>query len=108
MTNANDMLETAGVTAPKSKATKLATMLALFCKGRSLNRFEAELWHDHCLNTTISTLKNGYGIEFLNYWETVPCMGGRATVRVKRYSLLATPDNIKGANALLAYLERRA
>ena len=81
--------------------SKLGNMLELFCQGRYLNRYEAETFHDHCLHTTVSTLKNTHGIEFLSYWETVPCLGGRAWVRVKRYSLKPTPANIKAARTLL-------
>lgn len=98
--------------AGKDATTKLSTMLALFVRGRTLNRFEAEECHDHCLHTTVSTLKNNHDLSFNAEWETVPCLGGRSWVRVKRYSLLTTPTNLRAAKTLLALwdamAERRA
>lgn len=88
--------------------SKLSTMLALFVRGRTLNRFEAEDYHDHCLHTTVSTLKNTHGLAFNAEWETVPCLGGRSWVRVKRYSLLTAPTNLRGAKALLALWDAMA
>lgn len=51
---------------------------------RSLNRFEAEKIGDHCLHSTVSTLRHANGIDIDRVWETVPTRFGRAT-RVKRY-----------------------
>jgi hypothetical protein len=90
------------------KTSKLATILGLLVSGRSLNRFEAEHHHDHCLNTTISTLQNGHGIQLDRERESVPCLGGMATVSVNRYWLNTRPDNVKRASDLLNHLERRA
>ena len=90
------------------KSTKLATILRLLANGRSLNRFQAENHHDHCLNSTISVLRNGHGITIECERESVPCLGGVATVSVNRYWLNTKPDNVKRAHDLLAYLERRA
>lgn len=87
------------------KSTKLATILAVLVSGRSLNRFEAEHHHDHCLNTTISTLQNGHGIVIERERETVPCLHGTASTSVARYWLDTQPDNIKRARDLLAKLE---
>lgn len=53
---------------------------------RSLNRFEAERLGDHCLHSTISTLR-GLGYQFYTAWETVPTRFG-TEARVKRYHLL--------------------
>jgi hypothetical protein len=89
------------------KSTKLATILRLLANGRSLNRFEAEHHHDHCLNSTISALRNGHGIAVECERESVPCLGGMATVSVNRYWLNTKPENVKRARDLLAYLERR-
>ena len=89
--------------------TKLATILREFVKGRNMNRFEAEAHNDHCLHSTVSTLKNSYGIQIDRMFETVPCVRGRAVVRCKRYWLDNTiPENIAAAWALLSALERRA
>jgi hypothetical protein len=89
------------------KTTKLATILGLFVSGKSLNRFEAEHHHDHCLHSTVSTLQNGHGILIERERESVPCLGGMATVSVNRYWLNTKPENVKRARDLLAYLERR-
>jgi hypothetical protein len=88
--------------------TKLATILREFCMGRNMNRFEAEAHNDHCLHSTVSTLKNGYGIEIEREFETVPCLRGRRRVRCKRYWLDTTPANTAAARMLLAHLERRS
>jgi hypothetical protein len=88
------------------KTTKLATILGLLVSGRSLNKFEAEHHHDHCLNTTISTLQNRHGIQIERERETVPCLKGVASTNVSRYWLNTEPDNIKRARDLLAKLER--
>lgn len=99
-----DMTERSGLNT--SKKTKLATILILLVSGRSLNRFDAEHHHDHCLNTTISTLQNGHGIVIDRERETVPCLSGTASVSVSRYWINTKPDNIKRARDLLAKLER--
>ena len=99
-----DMTEGSGKDTPKT--TKLATILRLFVSLKSLNRFDAEHHHDHCLNTTISTLQNGHGIQLDRERESVPCLGGMATVSVNRYWLNTKPENIKRARDLLAKLER--
>lgn len=99
-----DMTERSGLNT--SKKTKLETILILLVSGRSLNRFDAEHHHDHCLNTTISTLQNGHGIVIDRERETVPCLSGTASVIVSRYWINTKPDNIKRARDLLAKLER--
>lgn len=53
---------------------------------RSLNRFEAEGFGDHCLHSTVSTLA-AEGHAFASQWEKVPTRFGRP-VQVKRYFLL--------------------
>lgn len=98
------MTEGSGKDTPKS--TKMANILRQLVNGKSLNRFEAEHYHDHCLNTTISTLQNGRGIIIDRERETVPCLNGAATANVNRYWLNTKPDNIKRADDLLAKLER--
>lgn len=86
---------------------KLENMLRIFMRGFSLNRFEAEEHHDHCLNSTVSTLQNGYGILIARKSETVPCLRGRSTTRCSRYWLDTSPDNLAAARALLAMLEAK-
>ena len=95
-------------TSTPAKTTKLATILRLLVNSKSLNRFEAEHHHDHCLNSTISTLQNGHGITIERMFESVPCKRGTAWTRVCRYWLSTCPDNIQRARVLLAYMERKA
>ena len=68
-----------------TKYTKEARILALLSE-RSLNRFEAELYGDHCLNSTISKLR-AKGHIISSEWEEVPNRFGGLT-RVKRYHLI--------------------
>lgn len=84
--------------------SKIENMLRVFLSGISLNRFEAEEHHDHCLHSTVSTLQNGYGIKIDRKSETVPCLRGRSTVRCMCYWLDTAPDNLAAARALLAML----
>lgn len=65
--------------------TKKSAILGTLYK-RSLNRFEAESYGDHCLHSTISDLRND-GYEIASHWELVPNRFGGET-RVKRYFLL--------------------
>lgn len=69
-----------------SQHTKEGAILAILRAGNSLNRFEAERFGDHCLNTTISNLR-GKGYQFYDEWETVPTRFG-VDARVKRYRYL--------------------
>ena len=63
--------------------TKEQSILKVLRAGRSLNRFEAEPLGDHCLHSTIATLR-GKGYLFFDEWERVPTRFNRE-VRVKRY-----------------------
>jgi len=85
-----------------AKPTKIETILGLFLRGYDLNRFDAERHHDHCLHSTVSTLQNDYGIKIDRMSEKVPCLGGRSTVRVNRYWMNTSPDNIAAARVLRA------
>ncbi|MGC8120983.1 hypothetical protein [Marinobacter sp. VGCF2001] len=70
----------------KKPLNKTARILKVMLDGGSLNRFDAEPVGDHCLNSTISTLKNHYGLVFNRSWERVPNRWGSHTP-VVRYSL---------------------
>lgn len=85
--------------------SKIETILRVFLRGISLNRFEAESHHDHCLHSTVSTLQNGFGILIARQSEVVPCLHGSSTVRVNRYWLDTAPDNLAAARALLGMME---
>jgi len=84
--------------------SKIETILRVFLRGISLNRFEAESHHDHCLHSTVSTLQNGFGILISRQSEVVPCLHGSSTVRVNRYWLDTAPDNLAAARALLGMM----
>jgi hypothetical protein len=83
-----------------SPPTKIGTILTVFVRGESLNRFDAERHFDHCLNSTVSTLQR-MGIQIASTWERVPCVNGTARARVKRYRLETSPRNIALARKVL-------
>lgn len=64
--------------------TKLARILAILRSGRTLNRFDAEVVGDHCLNSTVSALRAD-GNLINGQWERVPTRFGKKA-RVLRYS----------------------
>lgn len=84
---------------------KTASILAHFMKPRSLNTFEAEPLGDHSLNSTVSTLANEYGLNFVRVWEQVPNRFGSMT-RVKRYSL--PPSELPRAKQVLDLMMKRS
>ncbi|CAJ3765446.1 helix-turn-helix domain protein [Burkholderia pseudomallei] len=69
----------------KKPLGKIDRVLFELRRGISLNRFDAERLGDHCLNTTISTLR-AEGWLIASEWETVPTRFGK-TARVLRYRL---------------------
>jgi hypothetical protein len=75
--------ENAPLTTYRKQNTKELSILQELRTGRSLNRFEAERLGDHCLHSTIATLR-GKGYLFFDEWERVPTRFDRK-VRVKRY-----------------------
>ncbi|TXI62716.1 MAG: hypothetical protein E6Q48_05485 [Limnohabitans sp.] len=93
-----------GADAPTGKH---ATILKAFLEGRSLNRFEAEALHDHCLNSTVSALQNNFGIVIDRHREKVPCVNGKASTSVNRYRLNAKPANVKRARDTLALMTKQ-
>ncbi|GAB3471364.1 hypothetical protein [Azotobacter salinestris] len=88
--------------APSKIARVLAYMLV---PCNSLNRFEAELLGDHCLNSTVAKLANQYGLEFQRQPEKVPNRWG-APCDVTRYSLPESQH--QRARAVLALLNKPA
>lgn len=75
--------ENAPSNSPQKQCNKQSSILAIMKEGKSLNRFEAENIGDHCLHSTISTLRNK-GYKFNDEWEYVKTRFGRE-VHVKRY-----------------------
>ncbi|MBE0591203.1 MAG: hypothetical protein IH616_02235 [Gemmatimonadales bacterium] len=61
----------------------MGRILGILRSGRSLNRFEAEDFGDHCLHSTVARL-NAEGFQIIGRWEEVPCRFAKST-RVKRY-----------------------
>lgn len=72
--------------------TKESIILAIMRSGQSLNRFEAERLGDHCLHSTVSTLRSK-GHLFHDAWEWVPTRFGRE-VHVKRYSYIGNHGSV--------------
>lgn len=66
--------------------TKEAMILTIMRTGKSLNRFEAERLGDHCLHSTIATLRSK-GYLFHDAWEWVATRFGKEA-HVKRYSYI--------------------
>lgn len=80
---------------------KMVRILCHLINGGTLNRFEAEVLGDHCLNSTVSTLKNTHGLNIHRQWEKVSNRWG-APCHVMRYRLLDTDEG--QANRVLAQL----
>jgi len=83
---------------------KNSRILSHFLTGATLNRFEAEKLGDHCLNSTISTLKNTHGLNIHRQWEKVSNRWG-APCHVRRYQLLDA-DKEQAARVLAQLLGR--
>lgn len=79
--NVIQLKEVFNMTSREQKELRILSIL----ETRSLNRFEAEVFGDHCLHSTISTLHKK-GCLFDKQWESVPNRFGEET-RVKRYTL---------------------
>lgn len=80
---------------------KCVRVLSALLTGKSFNRFEAETeLNDHCLHSTISTLKNKYSVIVSRKSETVRGYQGIPTI-VKRYSLDRDEENLKLVRQLL-------
>lgn len=75
---------------PAGYTTKTATALHHLTFIGSLNKFDAQRLYDSCLNSTISTLANDYGIMFDKEREEVPNRAG-SLYKVVRYSLASEP-----------------
>lgn len=85
--------------------TKIARILWHLLNGTTLNRFEAERIGDHCLNSTISTLANSYGLTFSRTPEKSPNRWG-APCDCKRYGLPVS-ERQRAHNVLLMLSMRR-
>ncbi|MEO1943789.1 MAG: hypothetical protein ABGY11_05765 [Candidatus Thioglobus sp.] len=66
------------------KDTKYYKIVEHFMSGKSLNRFEAELLGDHCLNSTVFSLHQDYGLDIPRKYEKITNRFGGIS-KVKRY-----------------------
>jgi hypothetical protein len=65
---------------------KEESILAHFAQGKRLHRFSAERLADHCLPSTISSLRRKHSITFSREWVEVPNRF-KKQIRVKLYYL---------------------
>lgn len=105
MTTNNGALKPGKSTPAPKLPTKLVRILSHFINGFSLNRFDAEAHHDHCLHSTVAVLKNGYGLDVDRQREQVPCLHGSAKTWVMRYWLSTDAANLKLARLVLRQME---
>ena len=75
--------QTAALVKTRPYHNKESMILSILRSGTSLNRFEAERFGDHCLHSTIATLRDK-GYQFHDEWEYVPTRFGKEA-HVKRY-----------------------
>ena len=79
------------------EGTKYSNIINVFQSEKSLNRFEAESFGDHCLNSTVSTLSSQLGLEIPRHMEKVPNRFGGIT-NVMRYRF--SESDIQKINSL--------
>lgn len=96
----SNIQRTQGVT---KKATKLEGVLEAFCNGEQLHRFIAGKVRDTCLNSTVSSLVNSYGLQIDRRRITVDRQGD--LVPVKLYWL--APASQQEAERLLKLMKSR-
>lgn len=84
--------------ASEKQPKKIERILQALTDPKGLNRFEAEVIGCHCLNSTISALKNRHGVLVSSEWEKVPNRFGGDAV-CKRYWI--STSNLERANKLL-------
>ena len=93
------------LTPPTNKEPiKIARILCYLYHGSTLNRFEASyLLHDTCLNSTISVIRNDFGIVVNGQSEKVLGYQKLQTI-CQRYSLSNSTENLtKAYNVLVEY-----
>lgn len=74
-------------------STKLQRIEELLkTRPEGLNRFEAESFGEHCLNSTAAVIRSMYGDRLIQRWEKVPTRYCSTGVRVLRFWL------VEGAN----------
>lgn len=73
--------------------TKLQRIIDILkTRPEGLNRFEAESFGEHCLNSTAAVIRSIYGDRLIQRWEKVPTRYCADGVRVLRFWL------VEGAN----------
>ena len=86
----------------KNILTKHNTIMRILYQ-RPLHRFQAEVEGDHCLPSTISSLKKQHGLEFPRRWIKVPNRFGGET-SVMEYST-SEEDKRKIIDEILGVVE---
>lgn len=82
-------IEVTANTTQRKIITKLDRVINLLkTRPQGLNRFEAESFGEHCLNSTASVIRSMYGDKLIQRWETVPSRFTNKGVRVLRYWLV--------------------
>ena len=84
---------------PPTKLERILTLLVC----RSLNRFEAEKEHDHCLHSTVAQIQTS-GVLVERVWEAVP---GHLNSKVHVVRYWIGPEQLEAANRLLMRLRGR-
>lgn len=73
----------------RKRITKLDRIItALETRPEGLNRFEADGFGDHCLNSAVAVIRNLYGDKLIQQWETVPSRFNEYGVRCLRFWLI--------------------
>ena len=91
--NENALREQGEVVTANQSQRKIITKLdrvinLLKTRPEGLNRFEAESFGEHCLNSTASVIRSMYGDKLIQRWETVPTRYCSSGVRVLRFWLV--------------------
>ena len=67
-------------------STKLGRIIDILkTRPEGLNRFEAESFGEHCLNSTAAVIRSIYGDRLIQRWEKVPTRYCSTGVRVLRF-----------------------
>ena len=78
-------------TAQKTKIKRITkfdrVVNLLKTRPEGMNRFEAEQFGEHCLNSTAALIRSMYGDKLIQRWETVPSRYSSSGVRVLRFWL---------------------
>ena len=75
--------------------TKLQRIIDLLkTRPEGLNRFEAESFGEHCLNSTAAVIRSTYGDRLIQRWEKVPTRYCSTGVRVLRFWIVGGRNDL--------------